>query len=205
MRTALLAAALLAAAPLPALAGFPATVDLLAGQSYVLVADNNGLGGYPTVTLKDFSGHIVTSLIGWDDGNGVEFKATYTATYFLYSDQDQDNTNAAVYPDCPVTLATPCHLALNHTKMVSLSWRLDGDSFRVRLNAGRRYRFDVQGDEVVPTLLDLRGRKLATTLEIQGQGALLFRPRTTGDYVLRLQNTSYEQSHNVVVSLRLAQ
>src|SRR3954447_7173518 len=192
MRAHLLAAGLAPALVLaaPALADNQ-PVDLLQSHDYLLTATTRWTTGRATLLAPDHA-TVVVSIPAYPDGDGVEFRTPASATYWLRSeagpDDPADVPDAAVWPDCPVRLTTPCHLALNHSKLVHLSWAGDGDSFRVRLNAGRRYRFDMQGDEVVPPLLDLRGRELATTSEIQGQGALLFRPRTTGDYVLRLQN-----------------
>jgi hypothetical protein len=115
-------------------------INLIAGHDYALMAETDDMGD--PVALRGPGGEIVATVPSWSELHGTEFRAPYTATYFIEHDE---TVRASVVPDCRGDLTTLCHLSVNHTREVDSSWRSDVDAFKVRLNHAYTYVISMTG------------------------------------------------------------
>jgi hypothetical protein len=160
-------------------------VNLLAGHDYILddcSGPCGGDGGGPViVTLTDPTGKVVISRQEFTDGepNGEEFRAQYTATYFLHvTDGD-----AWIDPDCAGNLTTYCHLS-NHTHKGLFSNDSDRDWLTVKLIAGKKYTITYTGEPALDlTLRDKAGKALTHWVEPYPP-SVTYRPTRSGLYYL---------------------
>jgi hypothetical protein len=175
-----------ALAPRPALADTP--VSLKAGQDYMLAIDSGDIGG--TASVTDPAGRTVASVQGYPfSSQGTEFRARFTAVYFVRASPPGADVTTTVTPDCRNGPATLCHLALNHTKHSRFDSGTDGDWWRLSLRAGRLYRISyASASGSIVELRDARGRIVPGYGKGDGTGTFAFRPRTSGAYFLVLAN-----------------
>jgi hypothetical protein len=60
-------------------------INLIAGHDYVLMAETDDMAD--PVTLRGPGGEIVVTVPSWSELHGTEFRAPYTATYFIEHDE----------------------------------------------------------------------------------------------------------------------
>jgi hypothetical protein len=162
-------------------------IDLIAGHDYILTASNEAGDGVP-VTLKGPGGEVVITMGNFYPARGEEFRAQYSATYFVEYD-DTPYVGWSLTPDCRGDLATLCHLAVNHTKDGVFQWDSDTDAFKVTLNRAYTYTFSMTGYggdndySKTLTLTDSHGiiLKQASTIN-DPLTTLTFHPSRTGTY-----------------------
>jgi hypothetical protein len=165
-----------------------APIDLIAGHDYVLVTEAQPLDG-SLVILKGPGGEVVVSLVSLTPARGVEFRAPFTATYFIEYDSDVVDY-WGVTPDCRGDLTTLCHISVNHTKNGVFEWDSDVDTFKVTLNRAYTYVFSMTGVGAsfgdftkTLTLMDSHGTVLKQASTINDPlTTLTFHPSRTGTY-----------------------
>src|SRR4051794_23378247 len=126
----------------PALAA-TTPVSLTAGRDYAFTAWN--ISETEKLTLTDPTGAVVALMGNTNaDWQQEEFRARYTATYFITIPDDNDGS-AFVQLDCAGRLNTQCNIALNHTKHSVYNAHNDVDDWRAKLVAGNTYNVSVSG------------------------------------------------------------
>jgi hypothetical protein len=60
-------------------------INLIAGHDYALMAETDDMGD--PVALRGPGGEIVATVPSWSELHGTEFRAPYTATYFIEHDE----------------------------------------------------------------------------------------------------------------------
>jgi hypothetical protein len=161
-------------------------INLLAGHDYTFVVANDQVSA--PITLKGPGGEVVVSLNTSEPANGVEFRAQFTATYFIEYD-DALQSFWGISPDCRGDLTTLCHISVNHTKEGIFQWDSDVDAFKVTLNRAYTYVFSMTGHSLngdntkTLTLTDSRGTILTQASTINDPlTTLTFHPSQTGTY-----------------------
>lgn len=185
-------------------------VDLLAGHDYALVAQDFCDNGPSTATLRD-PNHVVVATVnvmGFCIGGGEEFRAQYTATYFIEYD-DAVELTAEVVPDCRKDLTTLCHLAVNHTKEGAFSWVRDTDTFKVSLNRAYTYVFSMTGhsnedNSKFMRIIDSHGVVLNEIYtDVDSPNTLTFHPSRTGTYYFQGQCAADDFGFPYTLTLRI--
>jgi hypothetical protein len=183
-------------------------VNLIAGHDYALVVETQ-LNRVP-VTLKDPSGAVVVTTLGFPDPNGEEFRAQYSATYFIEYD-DAVPTLAQIVSDCHGGIDTLCHLAVNHTKARNFEWRRDIDAYRVYLNRAYTYTFSLDRPgyesecETDLNIMDTSGVILKNSpFDYNGTclHTLTFHPLRTGTYYFQALAVPDDEGFDYTLTLR---
>jgi hypothetical protein len=164
-------------------------INLLAGHDYILLAEGFDDAHAPVV-LKGPGGETVVTDPSWPDANGVEFRAPYSATYFI--EYDDATTDGWLEPDCRGDLTTLCHLSVNHTREGVFQWIRDIDTFAVRLNRAYTYTVSMTGHSYGDNTKTLRVidnhgvilKKSFTYVE-PPLTTLTFHPSQTGTYYIQ--------------------
>jgi hypothetical protein len=157
-------------------------INLIAGHDYALMAETDDMGD--PATLRGPGGEIVATVPSWSELHGTEFRAPYTATYFIERDE---TVRASVVPDCRGDLTTLCHLSVNHTREVDSSWRKDVDD-----KAGYVRLVDSQGVILKNAFIVIS--PLAT---------LTIRPPQTGTYYIQSLCVGDERGSIYTLTLRI--
>jgi hypothetical protein len=178
-------------------------VNLIAGHDYVLIAETDDMAD--PATLRGPGGEIIVTVPSWSEPHGTEFRALYTATYFIEHDE---TVRASVMPDCRGDLTTLCHLSVNHTREGDSSWPTDVDAFKVRLNHAYTYVISMtgSGDDKAGyvRLVDSQGVILRNAFIVNGPLATLtIRPPQTGTYLIQSICTGDEQGSTYTLTLRI--
>jgi hypothetical protein len=178
-------------------------INLLAGHDYALMAESDDVSD--PVALRGPSGEIVATVPSWSELHGTEFRAPYTATYFIEHDE---TVLASVVPDCRGDLATLCHLSVNHTREVDSSWRSDVDAFKARLNHAYTYVISMTGSgddkSGYVRLVDSRGVILKNAFIVSNSLATLtIRPPQTGTYYIQSRCVTDELGSTYTLTLRI--
>jgi hypothetical protein len=183
-------------------------INLLAGHDYILTAEHCASPGSPDVALKGPGGDIVVTVSGICDTRGVEFRAQYTATYFI--EYDDAGTTAEVAPDCRADLTTLCHLAVNHTKDGDFNWPRDVDAFKVTLNRAYTYVFTLTGfaaggdNGKLLRVLDKSGVVLKSVYgPYDPVTTLTFRPSKTDTYYFQGFGAADDEFYRYTLTLRI--
>lgn len=184
-------------------------VDLVRGRAYAFRLDEAGDGGAFTLTLRDVAGRVLREATGDAYAEaGFEFVAPAAGTYSLDAKllAFDDGTDGAYHivagPDCVAGARTTCRLRIGKAQERLILFNGDVDLVRVTLAAGRRYTFDAAKvrdllNDLELTLLDPRGRVVATGSDVEGEPEGTRRiadylARTSGDHFIRLRETSGE-------------
>jgi hypothetical protein len=184
-------------------------VDLLAGHDYVLVAGDFCDAGPGTAILRG-PNHVVVatvSVMGLCIAGGEEFRAQYTATYFI--EYDDAVVTAEVVPDCRKDLATLCRLAVNHTKEGTFQWYGDTDTFKVSLNRAYTYVFSMTGysdddNSRFLRIMDSHGVVLNESYtDNDSLGTLTFHPSRTGTYYFQGDCAAEDHGFHYTLTLRI--
>jgi hypothetical protein len=184
-------------------------VNLIAGHDYLLWVEDvcgDDLGSRDA-SLKDPGGNTVITVTGFCDATGGEFRAKYTATYFI--EYDDIEVSVKVIPDCSKDITTHCHIAVNHTKFSRFDWVGDIDMRSVYLNSHYGYTFTLDAGPEPPddtkglVLLDKSGRTLATSEFTTDLVTLPFHPPRTGTYYIGAYNGSDESAYDYTLTLRI--
>jgi hypothetical protein len=183
-------------------------INLIAGHDYVLTAENEK--STDLVTLKGPGGEVVVSLVSNEPPPGVEFRAQFTATYFVEYDSEAQ-IFWGIEPDCRGDLTTLCHISVNHTKNGIFQWDSDVDAFKVTLNRAYTYVFSMTGvgdsaDDYSKTLTltDSRGTVLKQAATInEPLTTLTFHPSWTGTYYFLGRNTAEDLGFPYTLTLRI--
>jgi hypothetical protein len=178
-------------------------INLIAGHDYALMAETDDMGD--PATLRGPGGEIVATVPSWSELHGTEFRAPYTATYFIERDE---TVRASVVPDCRGDLTTLCHLSVNHTREVDSSWRKDVDAFKVRLNHAYTYVISMtgSGDDKAGyvRLVDSQGVILKNAfIVISPLATLTIRPPQTGTYYIQSLCVGDERGSIYTLTLRI--
>jgi serralysin len=169
-------------------------INLVAGQSYIFDVDGISLSD-PTLTLRNSAG---TQLVFNDDGgpgldSRIQFRAPTSGTFFL--DVGGFNTSTGSYnlkariDDVADDIETTNTIGLDFQVAAVINSAADQDFFRVNLQAGRTYSFDVDGIGLSDTTLALRN-SLGTQLVFDDDGGpgldshIQFRAPTSGTFFL---------------------
>jgi hypothetical protein len=183
-------------------------INLIAGHDYILLAEDHD-GSSALVTLKGPGGEVIVTEQAEFDANGVEFRAPYTATYFI--EYDDVVSWAWLEPDCRGDLTTLCHLSVNHTRDGVFSWVRDVDTFKVRLNHAYTYVVSLtghSGSENTKRLrvIDSRGVVLKESFTVVDPPltTLTFHPPQTGTYYLQglCGNDDYGFSYTLTLRIK---
>jgi hypothetical protein len=165
-----------------------APVDLIAGHDYILVTETL-TGSAPSVILKDPEGKVVVTAVTSYPANGVEFRAQYSATYFI--EYDSASVSAEVTSDCGGYLATRCRLTVGGVKEGIFQWYFDADAFKVHLTRDQTYTVSMTGHSAGDntkslTLMDRHGVVLSEVFTINDPlTTLTIHPSQTGVYYIQ--------------------
>jgi hypothetical protein len=187
--------------------------QLVAGQTYQFqVVGTAGQGALidPVLELRDETGSIVAFN---DDGPGVGlnslliFTPAVSGEFLLAASGFADTTGNyqvtadLLERDVPGNVETPDTLRVGEANPGTIQFPYDSDWFRIRLEAGETYRFDLVGSEgslpgVFVDLFDANGNLVALGSSVGG--VLVFAPGTSGtffvavtDYVGEMKPVAY--------------
>ncbi len=177
-------------------------ISLTAGQRYTFNLDSSTSGGLsdPTLTLRSDRG---VALATNDDTNGnnsqISFTATATGTHYLDASAIGSLTGfytlrasapvATVVDDFAATISTTGNLASGATVKGRIETVGDNDWFRVSLESGQRYVFDLTSTGSDPlmdpflTLYSASGAVISTNDDTTGRNSQLnYIPTATGTF-----------------------
>jgi uncharacterized protein YegP (UPF0339 family) len=168
-------------------------VSLQAGSSYRFNLNGNTLGD-PTLILRNSSG---TQLAFNDDFNGLNSQITFTATSagFYYLDAGALGSGTGSYTvlatavdDFAANTSTTGSVSVGGSRTGVVNFNSDRDWFRVSLQAGSFYRFNLNGNTLGDPTLTLRnasGTQLAFNDDFNGLNSQITHFATsTGTYYL---------------------
>jgi hypothetical protein len=171
-------------------------VDLQAGRTYRFNLKGTRLSN-PSLALRDASG---SRRAFNDDSNGRDSQITFTpsaaGTFFLDAGASSSGsgayllqaTDATPTDDFAATTATTGRITIGRSTSGLVQFNGDRDWFRVDLQAGRTYRFNLNGKRLSDPLLRLRdgnGVDVAFNDDSNGRNSqIVFTPTAAGPYYL---------------------
>ncbi|MFN9659926.1 MAG: pre-peptidase C-terminal domain-containing protein [Cyanobacteriota bacterium] len=174
-------------------------VSLQGGRSYRFNLNGTTLSD-PTLALRNSTG---TQLAFNDDFNGlnsqISFNATTTGTYYLdaggyssrlgtYTLLAASTTPAPSADDFAASISTTGSVAIGGSASGTVNFAVDRDWFRLSLQAGRTYRFNLNANSLSDPTLALRdgtGSQIAFNDDFNGLNSqITFTATTAGTYFL---------------------
>jgi hypothetical protein len=189
--------------PVPAAPG--GGFDLVAGQDYSLIGSSQA---DDTVDLLDPGGVVVASLAtNGGMGRAQEFRARYTARYFIRDHDPTAGYSGGILYDCRGDAQTGCHISINHTRDGLLDWAFDNDWYAIKLVGGWTYTItvgqgaanDQLGGTPYASVVDTHGRESAG--QADPWTPLSYRAAASGTYFIQMTNDSEDFSARYTVSV----
>jgi hypothetical protein len=177
------------------------SVELEAGRDYALVGISDQLD---TLDLLDPGGRAVATVATDGDLNeGREFRARYTARYFVRDRVPGAGAWWEVAPDCRGDARTRCRVKVDHPQTGHLPWANDQDWRAIKLLAGRTYTaFPAGSPNSCARFVSATGRNLSgDACEPDG---ISYRASKAGVAYLVVYDSSLDEAvdYSVVVRVR---
>lgn len=191
-------------------------LSMTAGLSYGFVlsgATTDPLRG-SDLYLRDGTGNELTRSVTYSPTtNSIAWTATTTGAYFL-SVSDGDNATGGYTIDWITTdtirnnISTTQTLGRNASVSSTIDVRGDADWFKVTMNAGETYGFQVLADSTNPLqwgdlqLRDAQGNILASFISYSGApNTLAYTPGSTGTYFVTVHDTDGDTGGYILYNL----